>query len=125
MAHYALLNESNVVVNVIVGRDEDEVVDGISDWEAHYAEVTGLTCLRTSYNTIGNQHREGGTPFRGNYAGIGYTYDPDEDAFIAPSPFSSWVLNENYLWEAPIPQPSDEHGWDEDRQAWLLPSDYD
>ena len=74
MAHYAFLDDNNIVTDVIVGRNEDEVVDGISDWEAHYGEFRGQRCVRTSYN--GN--------IRGTYAGIGYTYDPDLDEFVAP-----------------------------------------
>jgi hypothetical protein len=76
MAHYAFLDENNIVTEVIVGRNEDEVIDGISDWEAYYGEFRGQTCKRTSYN--GN--------IRYNYAGIGYTYDPVKDSFIPPKP---------------------------------------
>jgi len=86
MAHYAFLDENNIVTEVIVGRDEDEVVDGISDWEAHYGEIRGQVCKRTSYNTLNGVHLYGGTPFRWNYAGIGYLYDPIRDAFIPPQP---------------------------------------
>ena len=74
MAHYAFLDDSNRVTEVITGRNEDEVVDGISDWEAYYGKLRGQKCVRTSYN--GN--------IRGVYAGIGYTYDPDADVFVAP-----------------------------------------
>lgn len=74
MAHYAFLDDNNVVTEVIPGRHEWEVVDGISDWEAYYGEIRGQRCLRTSYN--GN--------IRGRYAGIGYIYDPTLDEFIAP-----------------------------------------
>lgn len=74
MAHYAFLDADNVVVEVIVGRDEGEL--GI-DWEAHYSEVRGLVCKRTSYNTIGGVHTKGGTPYRHNYAGVGYTFRPE------------------------------------------------
>ena len=91
MAHYAFIDENNLVVEVIVGRNEDEVVDGISDWEAHYAEFRpGLRCKRTSYN--GN--------IRKNYAGIGMTYDAGRDAFIAPRPTEgNWELDEDTcLW---------------------------
>ena len=87
MAHYAILDTNSVVTDVIVGRNEDEVVDGISDWEAYYAHVLGIPAeqvKRTSYNTLNGEHREGGTPFRGNYAGVGYTYDPALDEFVAP-----------------------------------------
>jgi hypothetical protein len=87
MAHYAFVDENNIVIEVIVGRNEKEIVDGISDWESHYAEFrTGLRCFRTSYNTFAGVHKEGGIPFRKNYAGIGYTYDEERDAFIPPKP---------------------------------------
>jgi len=122
MAHYALIDENNVVVNVITGRNEDEEVDGITDWEAHYGEFHGMTCLRTSYNTLGNQHTAGDTPFRGNYAGIGYTYDENRDAFISPQPFPSWTLDEStFLWAAPVPYPDDgqPYVWDEDTTSWV------
>lgn len=91
MAHYAFLDESDTVVEVIVGRDEG---DGGVDWEQHYAEVRGLPCKRTSYNTHGGVHLLGGTPFRLNYAGIGYQYREDLDAFIPPCPGEGWVLYE-------------------------------
>ena len=82
------------MTSVIVGKDEGE--DGI-DWEAYYG------AKRTSYNTRGGVHQLGGTPFRKNYAGIGYYYDSQRDAFISPKPFPSWVLNEETcLWEVPI-----------------------
>ena len=83
MAHYAFLDQNNIVVEVIVGKDEGEL--GI-DWEQHYGEFRGLTCKRTSYNTFGNVHTNGGVPYRKNYAGIGYTYDEQEDEFIPPQP---------------------------------------
>jgi hypothetical protein len=129
MAHYAFLDENNVVTQVIVGRNEDEVVDGISDWEAHYAEVYGQVCKRTSYNSMGGKRRDPETNeltetsgFRGNYAGIGYTYDADLDAFIPPKPFESWSLNTNtFLWDSPIPYPADGklYRWDEDTTNWI------
>jgi len=92
MAHYAFLDDDNIVTEVIVGRHEYEVVDGISDWEAHYAEFRGQACKRTSYN--GN--------YRKNYAGIGFTYDAARDAFIAPKTncHPEQALNEDTcLWE--------------------------
>jgi hypothetical protein len=89
MAHYAFLDENNVVTEVIVGRDETEGVD----WESHYAEVRGQRCLRTSYHTQANQHPHG-RPFRGNYAGIGHHYDERLDAFIPPCPGEGWTLDE-------------------------------
>ena len=87
MAHYAFLNEQNVVVRVIVGRDENEVVNGITDWEQYYAQRAGVPAeqvKRTSYNTINGEHLTGGTPFRGTYAGIGFTYDPVADVSVPP-----------------------------------------
>ena len=105
MAHYAFLDENNIVVEVITGRDENDLPQGIVSWEAHYGEVRGMTCLRTSYNThyvyeyeyddsdppktisstiIGSAHSEGGVPFRGTYAGIGYIYDAVTDTFTPP-----------------------------------------
>ncbi len=98
MAHYAFIDDDNIVTEVIVGKDEGE--DGI-DWEAYYGEFRGQVCKRTSYNTRGGQHISGGTPFRKNYAGIGYTYDPARDAFIPPRPDGDgWVLDEqSCLWD--------------------------
>lgn len=119
MAHYAYLDENNIVVEVIVGKDENE--DGV-DWEAYYSELRGLACKRTSYNTRGGVHEHGGVSFRKNYAGIGDKYDEVRDAFIPPQPFLSWVLNEDTcLWEAPIPYPesSEQYRWDEDLVMWV------
>ena len=94
------------VVSVITGVDEG--TDGV-DWEQHYGDFHGMLCRRTSYNTLGGVHVTGGIPLRKNYAGIGYTYDPDRDAFIPPQPYPSWVLNEETcLWESPIPYPAEE-----------------
>ena len=92
MAHYAFLDTNNVVTEVIAGRDEWEEVDGITDWEQAYSEVRGQACKRTSYNN----------KIRYNYAGIGYTYDPIDDAFIAPMPqcgHDSLLLNDLKRWE--------------------------
>lgn len=122
MAHYAIVDDNNVVTQVIVGRDEDEVVDGISNWEAYYGELLGGRCLRTSYNTRANEHTEGGEPFRGNYAGIGYTYMEDLDIFMPGKPFESWVLNEaTASWDAPVPMPEDGglYSWDESAGNWV------
>jgi hypothetical protein len=111
MAHYAFLDENNIVTQVITGRDEWEVINGITDWEQAYSEVKGQVCKRTSYN--GN--------IRYNYAGIGYTYDPIDDAFIAPQPYPSWILNELKQWEAPILYPNDNkmYNWDESIGNWV------
>ena len=120
MAHYAFLDENNIVTDVLTGIDEGEVVEGISDWETFYGELHGKNCKRTSYNTYGNQHKEGGTPFRGNYAGIGMVYDESRDVFLYPQPYPSWLLSEStYLWEPPTPMPeSGDWVWDEDTTSW-------
>lgn len=113
MAHYAFVNDDNIVVDVIVGKDEEDLVDGITSWEDYYGEQRGLRCLRTSYNTLGNVHWSGefdeefdpipsgdqSKAFRGNYAGIGFTYDEERDAFIAPKPGDDYILDEvTLIW---------------------------
>jgi len=119
MAHYAVLDENNIVIQVFVGKDENELYQDMPmDWEEYYK------AKRTSYNTFANEHRNGGTPFRKNYAGIGYTYDPVLDAFIPPKPFPSWVLDENTCtWIAPVPM-LDGDGqpvyWDEPSLSWKV-----
>jgi hypothetical protein len=118
MAHYAELNRENVVIRVIPGPDENEK----SGIEQLYLLQTGNIWKRTSYNTAGGHHPEG-KPFRKNYAGIGYKYDEQRDAFIPPQPFPSWTLNEyTCLWDPPIPFPSDgkEYYWDEDATSWVV-----
>ena len=120
MAHYAFLDENNVVTEVIPGRDEGE---NEVDWEQWYGEFRTQVCKRTSYNTQGGKHLLGGTPFRKNYAGIGYTYDSVRDAFIPPQPFSSWVLNEETCqWGAPVAMPDDGrlYSWDEATTSWVV-----
>jgi len=120
MAHYAFLNMQNIVTEVIVGKDE---TDGPTNWEMHYGNLREQVCKRTSYNTRGGVHTNGGTPFRKNYAGIGYTYDESRDAFIPPKPFDSWILNENScLWEAPVAYPNDgqQYEWNEETTSWDL-----
>ena len=119
MAHYAFLDENNIITEVIVGKDEG---DG-TDWEVEYGNFRGQTCKRTSYNTYGNAHSDSGTPFRGNYAGIGYTYDETNDVFYAPKPYDSWVLDETkWLWKAPVDYPSDgkSYTWNEETTSWDL-----
>jgi len=121
MAHYAFLDENNIVTQVIVGRDEDEVVNGISDWETYYGEFRGQTCRRCSYNTRAGVHLLGGVPFRGNAAAIGDVYDPDLDAFYNPQPYPSWTLNlTTFQWDPPVPEPSTGGPWEwlEDTQEW-------
>jgi len=119
MAHYAFLDKNNIVILVIVGNDENS---DVYDWEIYYGSKKGLKCKRTSYNTQGGTHLLGGTPFRKNYAGVGYTYDEQRDAFIPPKPFNSWTLNEETcLWESPTPYPNDDkfYTWDEDSLSWV------
>ena len=118
MAYYAFLDENNIVTEVIVGKDEGE--DDV-DWEVWYGEFRGQVCKRTSYNTTGNTHKSGGTPYRGNYAGLGYTYRADIDAFVPPQPFSSWTLNSNVVWQAPAAMPTDGkmYSWNEETQTWV------
>lgn len=109
MAHYAFLNEQNIVTEVIVGIDES---DTSQNWEEFYGNFRGQTCKRTSYNNN----------IRKNYAGVGFTYDETRDAFIPPQPFNSWSLNEQTcLWEAPTPMPTDDkmYTWDETQQEWV------
>ena len=116
MAHYAFLDENYIVTEVIVGRDESNF-----DWERHYGDIRGQLCKRTSYNTIGGVHNNGGQPFRKNYAGIGFVYDPVRDAFYPQQPYPSWVLNEQTcLWESRVPYPNDgkQYRWNEDELAW-------
>jgi hypothetical protein len=117
MAHYAFLDSNNVVTEVIPGKNEGE--DGI-DWEQWYGDFRGQVCKRTSYNTIGNTHTNGGIPYRGNYAGIGYTYQADIDAFVPPQPYPSWTLDANIIWQPPTPMPTDGvYLWNETIQTWV------
>jgi hypothetical protein len=117
MAHYAFLDSNNIVTEVIVGKDEGDS----TDWEVYYGNFRGQTCKRTSYNTSGNEHNDGGTPFRGNYAGVGYIYDETNDVFYEPKPFDSWVLDETkWIWKAPVDYPSDgkSYTWNEETTSW-------
>lgn len=118
MAHYALLNYNNIVTDVITGKNEN---DQNQNMELVYQDIFKQVCKRTSYNTIAGNHINGGTPFRKNFAGVGYTYDESKDAFIPPKPFDSWILNEtSCIWEAPVALPSGNnmYDWDEDNQQW-------
>jgi hypothetical protein len=111
MAHYAFLDENNIVTEVITGIDETELIEGL-DTETWYGNFRGQVCKRTSYNNN----------IRKNYAAIGYTYDAARDAFIAPKPFNSWVLDEDTCqWQAPTPRPTDgkRYTWDEATTAWV------
>ena len=118
MAHYAKIDKNNIVTKVLV-IDEEVINSGEFG--------NSLNWIKTSYNTYGGQHSSGGTPLRKNYAGVGYTYDKDRDAFIPPQPYPSWILDENTCqWDAPVDYPTghDASGpgyvWDEDNITWKL-----
>jgi hypothetical protein len=125
MAHFALLDENNIVTFVTVGRDED---DGK---EAELSARTGQVYKQTSYNTRGGVYYTPNTnepdpdqskAFRKNYAGLGYTYDDVIDGFIPPKPYPSWLLNTNTgLWDPPVPYPTDgkRYEWDEATESWV------
>jgi hypothetical protein len=130
MASFAKLNSANIVITV-----ESVVNEVLKDSNGIEQESIGIQFLRTlynepnavwkqtSYNTVGGVHNNGGTPFRKNHAGIGFTYDSQRDAFISPKPFNSWILNEDTcLWEAPIPYPIDGqiYIWNEETKNWTL-----
>jgi hypothetical protein len=108
MAHYAFLDENNIVTEVIVGIDETELIEGLSP-EQWYGNFRNQTCLRTSYN--GN--------IRKQYAGIGWSYDSDADVFVQPQPFPSWSLDSNHDWQPPTPKPDGNFYWDESSLSWL------
>jgi hypothetical protein len=110
MAHYAFLDDNNVVTEVITGIDETELIEGLSP-EEWYGNFRGQRCIRTSYNNN----------IRKQYAGIGFSYNDSADVFIAPKPFQSWSLDANYDWQAPIDYPADgkHYSWDEANQVWV------
>jgi hypothetical protein len=135
MAHYATLNDENIVTSIFVGKDENNLEPNITDWEDFYR------AKRTSYNTRGGvyynpnssqPHLNQSKAFRKNYAGIGYTYDEQRDAFIPPQPYPSWVLDEfSCLWNSPIAHPDNGHipsyylpyhgyYWNEECTNWSL-----
>ncbi len=114
MAHYAFLDENNIVIEVITGIDETELIEGL-DPETWYGNFRGQTCKRTSYNKTNG--------FRKQFAGIGFTYDEASDEFVAPQPYPSWALDSNNDWQAPTPKPEGLHYWNEDMLSWVaIPS---
>ena len=130
MASFAKLNSENIVTTV-----ESVVNEVLKDSNGIEQEQLGIQFLKnlynepnaiwkqTSYNTLGNVHSLGGTSFRKNHAGIGYTYDENRDAFIPQKPYNSWILNEETCnWEAPIAYPNDgeRYSWNEETQSWTL-----
>jgi hypothetical protein len=132
MAHFAQIDSNNIVTQVIVVADADT-----ADAQGNHLESIGIAfCQRliggnwkqTSYNTQGGVHTNGGTPLRGNYAGIGYTYDTLHDVFYAPQPYPSWTINApNWTWTPPVPYPTDvgtedapkRYNWDENNRTWV------
>jgi hypothetical protein len=111
MGHFAKIENGTVTQVIVAEQEYINILDNPSSW------------IQTSYNTYGGVHKLEGTPLRKNYAGVGYTYDSERDAFIAPQPFPSWVLNEeSCIWEAPTPYPNshDAYGWNETNQTWDL-----
>jgi hypothetical protein len=108
MAHYAFLDDNNVVVEVITGIDETELIEGL-DPETWYGNFRGQTCKRTSYNNNIRKH----------YAGIGFTYDEAADVFVRPQPYASWLLDSNHDWQAPTAKPEGNYSWDESALAWV------
>jgi hypothetical protein len=117
MGHFANVNENSIVINVVVMNDENP------QESASFLETRlGGTWIQTSYNTQAGQHLQGGTPLRKNFAGIGSLYSLELDAFFSPSPYESWVLNEeSCTWEAPIPYPKDDkdYRWNEPTTSWV------
>ena len=123
MAHFAELNSFLKVVKVLVVDDEDTKEKNGEETESvgakYLSNAFGGTWVQTSYNTANGLHKLGGVPLRKNYAGIGFSYDVERDAFITPSPFPSWTLDEaTCSWESPIPRPDGNYVWNESTQAW-------
>lgn len=117
MAHFARIDENNIVQEVVV-TSNDKPNEGY-DW---LLDRFGGTWIQTSYNTRGGEHLLGGTPMRKNFASVGYTYDEELDAFIPPKPFDGWVLNKDTcLYEPPIPMPEDGkiYDWDRESSTWI------
>jgi hypothetical protein len=112
MAHYAFLDENNIVTEVIVGVDETEMIEGKSP-ETWYSQFRNQKCVRTSYNNR----------IRKQYAGIGYLYNEENDVFIAPQPYLSWSLDDNFDWQAPKPRPVGFAIWNEESQEWVKVDD--
>jgi len=112
MGHFAKVNNGKV----------EQVIVAEADFFNHFVDTSPGTWIQTSYNTIGGQHTQGGTPLRGNYAGIGYTYDQANDVFYAPQPYPSWTISApTWTWTAPVAYPTDggAYTWDEATQSWV------
>ena len=138
MAHFAKLDENNIVTAIHVVNNQELLVDGVENEQKGIDFLNTLhkinaTWKQTSYNTFQGVHLLGGTPFRKNYAGTGYIYDEVRDAFYPPQPHPSWILNETTChWQAPVPYPEtdpnrlakdENYGWNEETKSWdLLPA---
>ena len=135
MAHFAKLDENNIVTAVHVVSNKEILVDGVENEQKGIDYLNTIhklnaTWKQTSYNTLKGVHRLDGTPFRKNYAGMGYIYDEVRDAFYAPRPYPSWTLNEATChWKAPIPYPEtspdrhakdENYSWNEETKSWVL-----
>ena len=123
MAHFAKLGAGNIVLTVTVVSNDVATTEQAGVDFLNNLYNTRDVWKQTSYNTKGGEHKLGGTPFRKNYAGVGYTYDQTKDAFIPPKPYPSWILNETTcLWEAPVVKPDDgqKYLWNEETQQWDL-----
>jgi hypothetical protein len=111
MSHFAKVLDSKVI----------QVIVAELEFFENFVDTSPGTWIKTSYNTYGNAHKLGGTPLRGNYAGVGFTYDAINDVFYAPQPYPSWILNEStWLWESPVAYPTDDkfYFWDEATTSW-------
>lgn len=123
MAHFAKLKVGNIVERVEVVSNDIATTEQAGLEFLQNLHKTSDMFIQTSYNTRGGEHKLGGTPFRKNFAGIGYKYDQIRDAFIPPKPYNSWTLNETTcLWEAPVAYPTDgqKYNWNETNQTWDL-----
>jgi hypothetical protein len=123
MAHFAKLGIGNIVERVEVVHNDIATTEQAGVDFLNNLYKTNDVWKQTSYNTFGGVHKLGGTPFRKNYAGIGFQYDQTRDAFIPPKPFNSWILNEDTCnWEAPVAYPNDgqRYTWNEENQSWDL-----
>jgi hypothetical protein len=111
MAHWAKIVDGKVT----------QVIVAEADFFDTFVDTSPGQWLQTSYNTHGGVHSGGGTPLRGNYAGVGYTYDSANDVFYAPKPYPSWMLNGSWLWQAPTPMPTDGkvYRWSEPTLSWV------
>jgi hypothetical protein len=106
----------------VVNGKVEQVIVAEPEFFTTFVDSSPGNWIQTSFNTVGNKHLLGGTPLRGNFAGIGYTYDATNDVFIPPQIYPSWKLNSDWAWEAPIAMPTDgqNYSWNEDTKSWDL-----